>query len=75
MVSKKRNYLPNLFQRIFDHEIDLTLAQYRVAMDVICSMAYDLPTDLNVVNNRDNDALREQIDLMVTKQVTSSILK
>lgn len=70
--------MPNiffLFQRIFDHEIDLTLAQYRVAMDVICSMAYDLPTELNIANKRDNHELREQVDLMVMKQVTSSILK
>lgn len=45
-------------------------------MDIICSIAYDPITDEhNLLNDSDNLELRELIDMMVTKQVYSSIPK
>lgn len=51
------------FQRILDLVEDLTLSQFRLIMDILCSLAYtDPPCDL----------LKHHLDMMVKKQVSSS---
>lgn len=60
---------------MFDYTIGLTLSQYRIAMNIICSMAYNTTDESDSINLYDNMALRDHIDIMVTKQVCSSILK
>lgn len=58
---------------MFDYITDLTLSQYRIAINVICSIAYN--SSYNSLDLSDSHELKEQIDMMVTKQVNSSIPK
>lgn len=52
------------FQRLIDHSSDFSLVQYRLVMNIICSIAYSDPPC---------DQLKDIIDMLVKKQVSSSI--
>lgn len=56
----------NCFQilRILDHVHDITLTQFRIVMDILCSLAYA---------EQQCDMLKDHIDILVKKQVSSSI--
>lgn len=51
-------------QRLLDYSSDFTLSQFRLVMNIICSIAYSDPPC---------EQLKDHIDMMVKKQVSSSI--
>lgn len=56
-------------QRILDHSDDLTLVQIRLVMDLLCSLAYPL-----VILDNAPHALQEYLDMLIRKQVSSSVV-
>lgn len=50
--------------RILDHVHEMTLAQFRIVMDILCSLAYAEPQC---------DMLKNHIDMLVKKQVSSNV--
>lgn len=52
------------FQRLIDYSSDFSLAQYRLVMNIICSIAHEDPPC---------EQLKDSIDMLVKKQVSSSI--
>lgn len=53
--------------RILDRVCELNLSQFRLVMNILCSVAYPLPP------LSPSDRLQDHIDMLVKKQVTSSI--
>lgn len=51
-------------QRLIDHSSDFSLGQFRLVMNIICSIAYSEPPC---------EQLKDHIDMLVKKQVSSSI--
>lgn len=51
-------------QRLIDYSADFTLTQYRLVMNILCSIAYNEPPC---------QQLKDHIDMLVKKQVSSSI--
>lgn len=52
------------FQRLLDNSGDFSLGQFRLVMNIICSIAYSEPPC---------EQLKDHIDMLVKKQVSSSI--
>lgn len=50
--------------RMLDHVQDMTLLQFRIVMDILCSLAYAEPQC---------EMTKDHIDMLVKKQVSSSI--
>lgn len=71
----KNHMTPNFrptseMQRILDHTDGMSLAQIRLFMDLLCCVAY--PSDANAVDDRLTE-LREHLDMLVRKQVSSTV--
>lgn len=61
-IYLKRN--ASFLQRLIDYSGDFSLAQFRLVMNIICSIAYSDPPC---------EQLKDHIDMLVKKQVSSSI--
>lgn len=55
---------PEIAQRLIDYSGDFSLTQYRLVMNILCSIAYSEPPC---------EQLKDNIDMLVKKQVSSSI--
>lgn len=53
-----------IHQRLIDYSSDFSLGQFRLVMNIICSIAYSDPPC---------EQLKDHIDMLVRKQVSSSI--
>lgn len=57
-------FVLHFLQRLIDHSSDFSLGQFRLVMNIICSIAYSDPPC---------EQLKDMIDMLVKKQVSSSI--
>lgn len=62
--SSNSRFSFEIFQRLIDYSGDFTLGQFRLVMNIICSIAYSEPQC---------EDLKDQLDMLVKKQVSSSI--